>query len=142
MQFHRQREVRSLLNITPLIDCVFLLLIFFLLTSSFIEQGGLEIELPESGYTTPLNEKKIMIFLSDKGTVEINRKPSSLGNLRTDLVKFVKRLETRRAIIRADKRVDLGLLIKVMDLTKDAGINAVNIQAIPASSVNIEQDLE
>ena len=142
MQFHRQREVRSLLNIAPLIDCVFLLLIFFLLTSSFIEQGGLEIELPESGYTTPLNEKKIMIFLSDKGTVEINRKPSSLGNLRTDLVKFVKRLETRRAIIRADKRVDLGLLIKVMDLTKDAGINAVNIQAIPASSVNIEQDLE
>ena len=142
MQFHRQRKVRSLLNIAPLIDCVFLLLIFFLLTSSFIEQGGLEIELPESVYAAPLDEKKIMIFLSDKGTVEVNRKPSSLGILRTDLLKFIERLETRRAIIRADRRVDLELLIKVMDLTKDAGINAVNIQAIPATSVNIKQDPE
>ena len=142
MQFHRQRKVRSLLNIAPLLDCVFLLLIFFLLTSSFIDQGGLEIELPESVYTAPLKEKRIMIFLSDKGIVEINRRPSSLGSLKRDLVKLIERVETRKAIIRADKRVDLELLIKVMDLTKNAGINAVDIQALPVSSVNVKQDSE
>ena len=59
MKFYRRKKVSSLLNIAPLIDCVFLLLIFFLLTSSFIEEVGLEIELPESVSAATVEEQEI-----------------------------------------------------------------------------------
>lgn len=133
MQFHRRKKVSSLLNITPLIDCVFLLLIFFLLTSSFIEEVGLEIELPESASAAPVQEKEIIIYLSEEGQLEINGKPSGLDTLPDDLIPFIARLDTHQAILKADKDVRLELLIKVMDLTKAAGIKTINIKTIPAS---------
>lgn len=131
MQFHRQRKVSTLLNIAPLIDCVFLLLIFFLLTSSFIEEAGLEIELPQSGYASSVDENKIIISLSEDGLLEVNGKPSNFNRLRDDLAGLIDRLGNHQATIRADKDVKLELLIKTMDIIKASGINSINIQSIP-----------
>ncbi|MDI6732626.1 MAG: biopolymer transporter ExbD [Planctomycetota bacterium] len=132
MQFHRRKKVQTLLNIAPLIDCVFLLLIFFLLTSSFIEEVGLEIELPESASASTVEEQEIVISLSEEGHLEINGKPSSLDRLQEDVSELINRWGKNQAILRADKNVRLELLIKVMDLIKAAGIKAINIKTIPA----------
>lgn len=151
MQFHRRKKVKTLLNIAPLIDCVFLLLIFFLLTSSFIEELGLKFELPESASASPVEEQKIIVSLSEEGHLEVNGKPSSLDKLQADLAELISRLGKHsrlgrdgvypvlggavapQAILKADKNVRLELLIKVMDLIKAAGIKAINIKTIPAS---------
>lgn len=133
MKFYRRKKVTALLNIAPLIDCVFLLLIFFLLTSSFIEEVGLEIELPESASAATVEEQEIIIYLTEDGSIEINGRSSSLDTLHDDLIPFVARLDTHQAILKADKDVRLELLIKVMDLTKAAGIKTINIKTLPAS---------
>jgi len=133
MKFYRRKKVSSLLNIAPLIDCVFLLLIFFLLTSSFIEEVGLEIELPESASAATVEEQEIIIYLAEDSSIEINGRHSSLDTLQDDLIPFVARLDTNQAILKADKDVRLELLIKVMDLIKAAGIKTINIKTLPAS---------
>lgn len=133
MKFYRRKKVTSLLNIAPLIDCVFLLLIFFLLTSSFIEEVGLEIELPGSASAATVEEQEIIIYLTEDSSIEINGRHSSLDTLQDDLISFVARLDTHQAILKADKDVRLELLIKVMDLTKAAGIKTINIKTLPVS---------
>ena len=140
MQFHRRKKISSLLNIAPLIDCVFLLLTFFLLTSSFIEEAGLEIEVPESASALPVEEKEIIVSLSEKGDLAINGRPSGIDRLQEDLAPLVVRLEKHQAIIKADKDVRLELLIRVMDLTKAAGIKAINIKTTPVSIEEIKNE--
>ncbi len=130
MKLHRKKKIPSLLNIAPLIDCVFLLLIFFLLTSSFIEEVGLEIELPESASAATVQDQEIIIYLAEDGAIEINGQSSSLETLQDDLIPYVARMDTQKAVLKADKDVKLELLIKVMDLTKAAGIKAINISAL------------
>ncbi len=133
MQFRRRKKFNTLLNITPLIDCVFLLLIFFLLTSSFIEESGLEIELPESASVSPVEKQEIIVSISEEGHLAINGNPSSFDKLQKVLVELISRLGKQQAILKADKNVRLGLLIKVMDLIKAAGIKTINIKTISVS---------
>lgn len=142
MQFHRQKKVQTLLNMAPLIDCVFLLLIFFLLTSSFIEEQGLEIELPQSASASTVKEEKIVVSLSDEGYLEVNGRSSSLDRLQEDVSELVNRWGDNQAILKADKNVRLELLIRVMDLIKAAGIKAINIKTIPVSIEEITNERE
>lgn len=135
MEFRRRRKVESLVSIAPLIDCVFLLLIFFLLTSSFIEQAGIEIELPESAFAAALEEKEIVISLSEAGALEVGGEATGLENLQARVTALREELGTERALVRADKDVRLELLTKVMDGVKSAGITTLNIQAVPAGPI-------
>lgn len=121
------------MSIAPLIDCVFLLLIFFLLTSSFIEQAGIEIQLPESAYASALEEKEIVILISAEGALQVNGEQVGFENLEARVAALRKELDTERALIRADKDVRLGLLTKVMDAVKSAGVESLNVQAVPTS---------
>ncbi len=130
MEFRRRRKVESLVSMTPLIDCVFLLLIFFLLTSSFVEQAGIEIQLPESAYTSAVEEKEIVILISAEGALEVNGEPVGLGGLEARVAALRKELDTERALLKSDRDVRLGLLTKVMDGVKSAGVKTLNIQAV------------
>ena len=132
MRFRRGRKVDTLFNIAPLIDCVFLLLIFFLLTSSFIEEAGLEIDLPESARAAIIMEKRgITISLSERGALAVNGRPSSLKGLRADVAAAATRMGKDRAVLRADRDVRLGLLTRVMDEVKAAGIRGLDVQTVP-----------
>lgn len=131
MEFRRRRKIRSLMSIAPLIDCVFLLLIFFLLTSSFIEQAGIEIQLPESAYASVLEEKEIVILISAEGALQVNGEQVGPEGLSVRVAALREELRTERALIRADKDVRLELLTKIMDAVKSAGIGTLNIQAVP-----------
>ena len=133
MELRRRRKVRSLMSITPLIDCVFLLLIFFLLTSSFIEQAGIEIRLPESAHASALEVREIVILISAEGALLVNGEHVGLENLQARVAALRKELDAERALLRSDRDVRLGLLTKVMDAVKSAGIGTLNIQVVPTS---------
>jgi biopolymer transport protein ExbD len=133
MKIRRPKKIDMAVNLTPLIDCVFLLLIFFLLTSWLARPEAIEIELPESSYTEKVEENKLVISIFESGEIALNREIVSLDELAARLEFEARGVGARRALLRADKQVRLELLLKVMDEVKKAGLEAVDIEAHPGS---------
>ncbi len=133
MKLHRKKKIELAVNLTPLIDCVFLLLIFFLLTSWLTEPRAIEIELPQSAYAEKINEKNLIITLTKQGKIFLGEKQVRLNELCSALRSQLIEQKSSRAVLRADKETSLGLLFQVMDEIKKAGISAVDIQAISKS---------
>ena len=133
MKLHRKKKIELAVNLTPLIDCVFLLLIFFLLTSWLTEPRAIEIELPQSAYAEKINEKNLIITLTKEGKIFLGKKQVRLNELCSALRSQLIEQKSSRAVLRADKETSLGLLFQVMDEIKKAGISAVDIQAISKS---------
>ena len=113
------------LNLTPLIDCVFLLLIFFMVTTVFKQPHSLRVELPLANQATLVEEKKLVASIDKSGAMEINRNLTTLAEL-PDLLRREK--ETTRSltlIIRTDKKTRHGPVLEVMELAKRLGIDKV-----------------
>ena len=113
------------LNLTPLIDCVFLLLIFFMVTTVFKQPHSLRVELPLANQATLVEEKKLVASIDKSGAMEINRNLTTLAEL-PDLLRREK--ETTRSltlIIRTDKKTRHGPVLEVMEMAKRLGIDKV-----------------
>ena len=113
------------LNLTPLIDCVFLLLIFFMVTTVFKQPHSLRVELPLAHQATLVEEKKLVASIDKSGAMEINRNLTTLAEL-PDLLRREK--ETTRSltlIIRTDKKTRHGPVLEVMEMAKRLGIDKV-----------------
>ncbi|MBU4310414.1 biopolymer transporter ExbD [bacterium] len=120
MQFEGRRRISTRLNIAPLIDVVFLLLIFFMLSSHFVTQPGIKITLP-SAITAKLHpEEDIIISITEDSNLYLNERLVTLENLLEQLRIEITKTEKKTVIIKADEKIDLGLAVKVMDIAKQA----------------------
>ena len=120
MEFEGRKKISTHLNIAPLIDVVFLLLIFFMLSSHFVTQPGIKITLP-SAVTAKLHpEEDIIISVTENNNLYLNEKIVTLENLLEQLKIEIARTERKTVIVKADEKVDLGLAVKVMDLARQA----------------------
>ncbi|MCG2675826.1 biopolymer transporter ExbD [bacterium] len=120
MQFEGRRRISTRLNIAPLIDVVFLLLIFFMLSSHFVTQPGIKITLP-SAITAKLHpEEDIIISITEDSNLYLNERLVTLENLLEKLRIEITKTEKKTVIIKADEKIDLGLAVKVMDIAKQA----------------------
>ena len=125
------------LEITPLIDVVFLLLIFFMLATSFDERSAFKIDLPKSTAAKTKSTLKEVQVLVDKDRNVYVRYTDNSGksqNEKLDLTSFVsvvsKKLnnsESKDVIISADKDIDYGFIVEIMSLLKESGASAINI---------------
>ncbi|MFC1848694.1 ExbD/TolR family protein [candidate division CSSED10-310 bacterium] len=130
MHIHRRRQKKTAINITSLIDVLFLLLIFFMLSSTFKEQPGMKLELPESE-TAEKSEIKDLILhitLDDKKTVSLrlNNKSIALDNLAASF-KEIGGLESQSLTLKADQHVEHGTIVKIMDIAKQNNIKKIII---------------
>jgi biopolymer transport protein ExbD len=128
MQFEGSRRSSHVPNLTPLIDIVFLLLIFFMLTSHFVREDSLNIQLPETESGQPLQEKKsieIVINAQDQWLYE--GKIVEAEKLKQILHEDLSKLEDKRVRIRGDKTSNLGSAVTVLDLAHKAGATGVDI---------------
>jgi len=126
MEFERHKRISQHWNIAPLIDIVFLLLIFFMLTANFIIQPGIKITLPMAKISHPQQEN-IAIFISKDSKIYIHEKQLNIDILKDVLKLKLEQVHKKTVVIKADKRIDLGLAVKVMDIAKDAGAEALII---------------
>jgi biopolymer transport protein ExbD len=127
MEFERPKQMRMHLDIAPLIDIVFLLLIFFMLTANFIMQPGIKITLPSATSAQEQPAQKIMVFISEDGTVCLNDETIYLDNLKDALQIEIDKSDEKIVILKADKKIDLGLAVKIMDISKESGARDVVI---------------
>jgi biopolymer transport protein ExbD len=118
------RLVKGRLDLTPLIDIIFLLLIFFMLSSSFVLQPGIKVDLPEAVSTQTIeNINNILITLTSNGNVYFNDTIISVENLWKILLDTGK----STVLIQADGEVDLRYVVAVWDVCRRAGIKTINI---------------
>ncbi len=130
MRFKRNKEQEPILGITPLIDIVFLLLIFFMLTSHFHVDSGVPITLPkitQKSYDGDIRETTVSI---DKdGGIYLQGEEIDIKALGPKLKALIHQGEPSRLILQADQKVEHGRVIQVMDLAKTAGVSAIVIAA-------------
>ncbi len=126
MRFRRHVEFeRGQLDIAPLIDVVFLLLIFFMLTSSYIFQPGIKINLPKALTSEVIQEKNLVIVISAEGLVYLNSRLLTLKELKVYLEKAAR--QERPLLIKADRKASLGKVVQIWDMSREAGLTQINI---------------
>ncbi len=128
MEFERSRKVKTGLNIAPLIDMVFLLLIFFMLTSHFVSHPGIKITLPEAETAKP-HEEDIVVFMGEDNLIYLDGREIAFEGLLAGLKGKFEAGGSRSVIIRADEKINLGLAVKVMDIARLAEAENLVISA-------------
>lgn len=127
MQFHEKKTRKVIINITSLIDVLFLLLIFFMVSSTFVEQPGMKLELPESKSSTTERIKELVLEINPDQTMILNQQAVTLENLEQKFKDLLPSLEEKSLVLKADKTVPHGTVVKVMDLAKLSGLDKLII---------------
>ena len=117
------------LNIAPLIDMVFILLIFFLVTTSFIKETGVDISRPTAATAVSKTKSTILIGVTQDNTVHIDRREIDVRAVRANVERALAENPDSAVVIVADKESKTGLVISVMDNCKLAGAENVSIAA-------------
>ena len=120
MEIERIRRTKINLNIAPLIDVVFLLLIFFMLSSRFVVHPGIKLTLPGAASAKLQHEERVIIYITKDNGLYLNGESVSLENLPDRLKKEIREIPEKTVIIKADEKIDLGLAVRVMDIAKQA----------------------
>jgi biopolymer transport protein ExbD len=115
------------LDLTPLVDCVFLLLIFFMVTTVFSTTPGLRVDLPKAAESDMPPEKDMNIVISKDGDLELNGVPITMDNLDRALQEAKETYRSRVLIIKADKKTYHEVVVDVMDAAKGVGIDELAI---------------
>src|SRR6056297_701331 len=110
----------STIDISPLMDCVFILLIFFIVTTTFVEETGVEVDKPQAASSVRLEKTSILIALTAKGEVVYGGREIGISGIQP-LVKRMLEKEDVPVIIQADSGSKAGLLVRVVDEAKLSG---------------------
>lgn len=130
MRFRREGEEDYSLQLTSLIDVVFLLLIFFMVSTSFVDfTRRLDIQLPESGASAEVIEKKsFLVEVGVEKRISLNGEPATLDALESRLRAGLRGGEFKPSLmIKADRRLDYGYVVKVMGLISQAGVRDISL---------------
>ena len=119
------------LNMTPLIDCVLQLLIFFMLSSSFVLQTGIHVDLPRARAPRLQEEQDIIITITRSNEIFINDEKMSIEQLPISLLEKVTKAKNKTVLIKPDKRVETGKLVEVMGIAKSVGVESLGIVTEP-----------
>ncbi len=121
-----ESDTEAAVDISPLIDCVFILLIFFIVTTTFVEETGVEVDKPQAASSVQLEKTSVMIAITANGEIVYGGNEIGVSGVRP-LVKRMLRKEEVPVIIQADQNVMSGLLVRVIDEAKLAGAEKVSI---------------
>ena len=131
MELYEARRNRHGVNldIGPLLDMVFILLIFFIVTSTFTRETGVEVTKPTAASASEVNRENILIAITREGTVHVNDRQVDVSALKDLLERMVSQNPAREVVLVADRESNTGLLVKVVDACNLAGARKVSIAA-------------
>ena len=121
-----QSRRRVSLDISPLLDVVFLLLIFFLVTTTFMPDASMDLELPESTTATQSEIAATVVTVGEDGGVQIDGDSVSMQELERTIAALLPE-EREKSTVRADARVDYGVIVRIIDALRNAGVDALSL---------------
>lgn len=128
MKFEMSNKPLDMFNFSSLTDIVMLLLIFFLLTSQFVIQTGVKVKLPGSQNNEQTVPAKMIVSITADNKIYLGTDLSSMEELATKISNSLKKTPTENLVIRADKAVNIDIVIKVIDKAKGLGIDKFTIE--------------
>jgi biopolymer transport protein ExbD len=118
-------EDKQELDVTPMIDCVFLLLIFFMVTTVFNQPYSLRVTLPEATQSVIVEEKKLVASIDADGRMEINRHPVDLASMEAILRREKQKTRSLTLIVRTDKATKHRHVLDLFEVAKRVGIEKI-----------------
>ena len=139
MKFKRQRREPARVDVTPLIDIIFQLVLFFMVSTTFVNSPGIKVDLPRSSAETILQEQEdLHIWMTDSGAVFLDKNPVDFDALKTVLASRAAADPSTMVIIEADTNVEHGRVVGVMALARSVGLERLAIATEP----DFEKDSE
>jgi len=124
-----REDDEAAIDMTPMLDIVFIMLIFFIVTTSFVKEAGIEVSKPKAANQSKQKSANIFIAVKDTGEVWFDKRRVDIERLAANIEKALAEQPTDVVIIQADKDAKHGVVVKVMDAIKDAGIDRISIAA-------------
>ena len=128
MRGNRMRETaQSEVNMTPMLDVVFIMLIFFIVTASFVKEAGVDVIRPPAKTSISKDKGNILIAITENGQIWIDRRQVDPRSLRANIERLHGENPQGAIVIQADQKSQNHLLVQVMDAAKAAGVNEIAI---------------
>lgn len=127
MQFRRAGKLRVAIDIAPLVDVVFLLVIFFAVSTTFLETSGIKLELPGSTSTATREAKEIAVYLSRDGELSFGGHTIAFDELESELADALDKAESKVVVLRADTAATHGDVVRLMDVARRAGAEGLTV---------------
>jgi biopolymer transport protein ExbD len=124
-----EAEEESEVNLTPMLDVVFIMLIFFIVTASFVKEAGIDINRPDAATAERKEKGNILVAISEEGQIWIDRRQVDARALRANIERLHAENPHGAVIIQADQESKNKLLVQVMDAARLAGVKNVSIAA-------------
>ena len=125
----RGSDEDSEVNLTPMLDVVFIMLIFFIVTASFVKESGIDVNRPDAQTAEKKEQGNILVAISPNNQIWIDKRQVDVRALRANIERLKAENPQGAVVIQADKDSKNGLLVKVMDAARLAGIKNVSIAA-------------
>lgn len=127
----RQRHIETDndlgIDMTPMLDIVFIMLIFFIVTTSFIRESGIDVNRPKASSASEQKNASLLVAIRPNGEIWIDKRPVDVRAVRANIEKLRAENPQGSVVIQADRDARTGLLIKVMDQIRLAGVENVSI---------------
>ena len=130
-RFRRQRhnDEESEVNVTPMLDVVFIMLIFFIVTASFVKESGIDVMRPDAATAERKQRASILIAISKNNEVWIQKRRIDVRAVRANVERLLAENPQGSVVIQADEKSENGLFVKVMDQARLAGAQSIAIAA-------------
>jgi biopolymer transport protein ExbD len=122
-----REEEDATIDMTPMLDIVFIMLIFFIVTTVFVKEAGVNVNKPNGSLAVTPKNANIFIAITEDGQVWMDKRPIDTDSVRANLERLMAEQPSDVIIIQADKESEHGLVVEVMDQIKSAGIDRISI---------------
>ena len=119
------------IDITPLIDIVFILLIFLMVSSTFTEQPGIKVTLPSAQTAKSERIEELVLMIAYDGRIYLNGKAIDRNSLGKELKRSLEKTTNKTVILKADKKVAHGDVVKIIDLARKSGVTRLVVGTSP-----------
>jgi biopolymer transport protein ExbD len=123
----RRSQTATEVNMAPLIDMVFILLIFFLVTTTFVRDIGLKVDKPQATFASNLDKESLRVGVAETGTIFVEGKRLGLDELKDRVRQFVLKEKSGAVIVIPDEKLSAGRLVAIMDAAKLGGARSISI---------------
>jgi biopolymer transport protein ExbD len=129
----REEGEDAAIDMTPMLDIVFIMLIFFIVTTVFVKEAGIEVNKPGASQAVLPKNANIFIAITKDGDIWMDKREIKVDSIRASIERLISEQPTDVVIIQADEDAEHGVVIKVMDQIKAAGIDRISVAALGGS---------
>ncbi len=125
----RRESEDAQIDLTPMLDVVFIMLIFFIVTTSFVKETGIDINRPSASTAEKKSKGNILIAIRPNGEIWMDKRHIDIRAVRANIQRMKAKFPQSSVIIKSDSEAKTGILVKVMDQIRLAGVQNISIAA-------------